>query len=41
MELAKAVDIEIMPEYQQAVADFFGQKGLGMFEIDFGAPNTP
>jgi len=40
MELAKGVDIEIMPEYQQAVADFFEQKGLGMFEIDFGAPNT-
>ena len=38
MELARAVDIEAMPEYQQAVAGFFKQKGLSMSAIDFGAP---
>ena len=40
-ELARVVDIEAMPEYQQAVADFFEQKGLSMSEIDFGALYTP
>ena len=39
-ELARVVDVEPMPEYQQAVADFFEQKGFHMLEIDFGAPNT-
>ena len=41
MELARVVDIEAMPEYQKAVADFLEQKGLSMSEIDFGTPNTP
>ena len=36
MELARVVDIETMPEYRQAVADYFEQKGLSMSEIDFG-----
>ena len=40
-ELARVVDIEPMPEYQQAVADFFEQKGFHMLEIDFGTSNTP
>ncbi len=40
-ELAGVVDIEYMPEYQQAVADFLEQKGFHMLEIDFDAPNTP
>ena len=40
-ELARVVDIEPMPEYQQAVADFFEQKGFQMFEIDFGTSNKP
>ncbi len=40
MELARVVDIETMPEYQQAVADFFEQKGLSMSEIDFGTSDT-
>ena len=39
-ELARVVDIEPMLEYEQAVADFFEQKGFHMLEIDFGAPNT-
>ena len=41
MELARVVDIEAMPDYQKAVADFLEQKGLSMSEIDFGTPNTP
>ena len=41
MELARVVGIKAMPEYQQAVADFFEQKGLSMSEIDFGAPHIP
>ena len=40
MELAKVVDVEAMPEYQEAVADFFEKKGFRMLEVDFGAPNT-
>ncbi len=40
-ELARVVDIEPMPEYQQAVAGFFEQKGFHMLEIDFGTSNTP
>ena len=40
-ELARIVDVEPMPEYQQAVADFFEQKGFHMLEIDFGTSNTP
>lgn len=40
MELARVVDVEAMPEYQQAVADFLEQKGLSMSEVDFGAPDT-
>ena len=40
MELAKVVDVEAMPEYQEAVADFFEKKGFRMVEVDFGAPNT-
>ena len=40
-KLARVVDIEPMPEYQQAVADFFEQKGFHMLEIDFGTSNTP
>ena len=40
-ELARVVDIEPMPEYQQAVADFLEQKGFHMLEIDFGGHNTP
>ena len=40
MELARVVDIEAMPEYRQAVADFFEQKGLSMSEIDFGTSDT-
>ena len=41
MELARTVEIEAMPEYQQAVAGFFEQKGLSMSEVDFGTPHTP
>ena len=41
VELARAVDIEVMPEYQRAVADFFERKGLSMSEIDFGASDAP
>ena len=41
MELARVVDIEPMPEYQRAVADFFEQKGFHMLEIDFGTTNRP
>ena len=40
MELAKVVDVEAMPEYQEAVADFFEKKGFRMLEVDFGASNT-
>ena len=40
-ELARVVDIEPMPEYQQAVAGFFEQKGFHMLGIDFGTSNTP
>ena len=40
MELAKAVDIQAMPEYQQAVADFLESQGLSMSEIDFNTPQT-
>ena len=41
MELARVVEIQSMPEYQQAFADYFEQKGLSMSEIDFGAPFIP
>ena len=41
MELARVVDIEAMPEYHQAVTDYFEQRGLSMSEIDFGAPDAP
>ena len=40
-ELARVVDIEALPQYQQAVADFFEQKGFRMLEVDFGTPHTP
>ena len=40
-ELARVVDVEPMPEYQQAVADFFEQKGFHMLEVDFGTSHTP
>ena len=40
MELANVVDVEAMPEYQEAVADFFEKKGFRMLEVDFGVPNT-
>ncbi len=40
MELARVVDIKDMPEYQQAVAGFWEQKGLSMSEINLGASNT-
>ena len=40
VELAQVVEIDPMPEYQQAVADFFEQKGFHMLEIDFGTSNT-
>ena len=41
MELASVIDIRAMPEYQQAVAHFFEQKGLGMSQIDFSTPHAP
>ena len=40
-ELARVVDVEPMPEYQKAVADFFEQKGFHMIEVDFGTSHTP
>ena len=40
MELARVVDTEPMPEYQQAIADFLEQRGLSMSEIDFSTPHT-
>ena len=40
MELAKVVDVEVMPKYQEAVDTFFEQQGFRMLEVDFGAPNT-
>ncbi len=40
MELAKVVDVETMPEYQEAVADYFAKNGFRMLEVDFGAPST-
>ena len=40
MELAKVVEVEAMPEYQEAVADFYNKKGFRMHEVDFGAPKT-
>ena len=41
MELAKVVDIEAMPKYQGAVADFYEKKGFRMLEVDFGTSHTP
>ena len=40
-ELARVVDVEPMPEYQQAVANFYERKGFHMLEMDFGTSNRP
>ena len=34
MELARVVALEAMPEYEQAVVDFFQQKGFRVVEVD-------
>ena len=41
MELAKVVDIEAMPKYQEAVEAFFERQGFRMFEVDFDGTHTP
>ena len=41
MELAKVVDIEAMPKYQEAVNAFFEQQGFRMLEVDFDGTHTP
>ena len=41
MELAKVVDIEAMPEYQEAVDAFLGKQGFRMLEVNFDGTHTP
>ena len=41
MELAKAVDTEAMPKYQEAVDVFFERQGFRILEVDFDGTHAP